>query len=98
MRMGVQSLASLSGLRIWCCHKLWCWSWMWLGSHVALTVAVAVLLTPSLGTSICCGRGPKNKQTNQKMCWELLNEFMKQTLQRPIIEMERNWASGTLQS
>ena len=24
MRMWVQSLASLSGLRIWCCHKLRC--------------------------------------------------------------------------
>ena len=22
--MWVQSLASLSGLRIWCCHELWC--------------------------------------------------------------------------
>ena len=24
MRMWVQSLASLSGLRIWCCRELWC--------------------------------------------------------------------------
>ena len=24
MRLQVQSLASLSGLRIWCCHVLWC--------------------------------------------------------------------------
>ena len=34
MRMQVGSLASLSGLRIWCCHELWCRSQMWLGSGV----------------------------------------------------------------
>ena len=34
MRMRVQSLASLSGLRIWHCHELWYRSQMWLGSGV----------------------------------------------------------------
>ena len=39
MRFGVRSLASLSELRIWCCHELWCrlqmrltnleWLWLW---------------------------------------------------------------------
>ena len=24
MRMQLQSLASLSGLRIWCCYEMWC--------------------------------------------------------------------------
>ena len=35
MRLQVRSLASLSGLRIWCCRELWCRSQTWLRSHVA---------------------------------------------------------------
>ena len=46
MRMQVWSLALLSGLRIQCCHKLWCRSRMLLGSR----------------TSICCRYGPKRKK------------------------------------
>ena len=38
-----QSLASLSGLRIWCCHELWCRSQMQLRSGVAVAVAVSVV-------------------------------------------------------
>ena len=38
MRTQVQSLASLSGLRIWHCHGLWCRLQMWLGSCIAVTV------------------------------------------------------------
>ena len=38
MRMWVQSLASLSGLRIWHCHELWCRLQTWLGSRVAVAV------------------------------------------------------------
>ena len=34
MRTQVQTLASLSGLRIWHCHELWCRSKMRLGSLV----------------------------------------------------------------
>ena len=34
----VQSLALLSGLRIWCCHELWCRLQTWLGSHVAVAL------------------------------------------------------------
>ena len=29
---------SLSGLRIWCCHELWCRSQMQLGSQVSVAV------------------------------------------------------------
>ena len=36
----VQSLASLSGSRIRCCHELWCRSQTQLGSGVAVAVAV----------------------------------------------------------
>ena len=38
MRLRVQSLASLSGLRIWHCHELWCRLQMWLRSCVAVAV------------------------------------------------------------
>ena len=49
MRMQVQSLASLSGSRIWHCHELWCRSQTWLGSHIAVAVvqlAAAALIRP----------------------------------------------------
>ena len=63
MRMQVQSLASLSGLRIWSCRELWCRLQMQLGSGIAVAVAQANSyssnLTPSLGTSICRGCSPK---------------------------------------
>ena len=38
VRMQVQSLASLSGLRIWPCHELWYRLQMWLGSCVVVAV------------------------------------------------------------
>ena len=41
MRTQVQSLSSLSGLRIQCCHQLWCGSQMQLGSGIAVAVALA---------------------------------------------------------
>ena len=44
MRMQVQSLAWLSGLRIWHCHKLWCRSQMQPRSYVAVAVAVATAI------------------------------------------------------
>ena len=63
MRMQVQSLASLSGLRNRCCCELWCRSQMWLGSGTAMAVVEAGSWssdsTPSLGSSICHGCGSK---------------------------------------
>ena len=40
-RLRVWFLASLSGLRIWHCHDLWCRSQMWLGSGDAVALALA---------------------------------------------------------
>ena len=40
MRLWVQSLASLSGLKIWHCHELWCRSQTRLGSGIAVAVAL----------------------------------------------------------
>ena len=70
MRRRVRSLASLGGFRIQHCRELWGRSQMWLGSHVAVPVVWAVSCssdsTPSLGTSICCGCGPKTTHTQKK--------------------------------
>ena len=38
LRLRVQSLASLSGLRIWSCCELWYRLQMWLGSGIAVAV------------------------------------------------------------
>ena len=63
MRTGVQSLALLSELRIQHCRELHCRLQMRLRSGVAVAVAEAGSYssdsTPSLGTSVCCGCGPK---------------------------------------
>ena len=75
MRMWVQFLASLSELRILRCHELWRRSQMRLGS--CMTVAVAQSgscssdLTPSLGTSICLGWGPKKEKKKKKITMEV---------------------------
>ena len=65
-RMRIPSLTSLSGLRIWHCCGLWCMLQTWLGSCVAVAVVWAGSCssdsTPSLGTSICRGCGPKKKK------------------------------------
>ena len=43
MRTWVQSLASLSGLRIWHCRELWYRLQMWLRSGVAVALATALI-------------------------------------------------------
>ena len=62
---GVQSLASLSGLRIWCCHELWCRLQMRLGSGVVMAMVEAGTCrsdsTPSLRTYVCHGLALKRK-------------------------------------
>ena len=70
MRMWVQSLTSLSGLRIRCCRKLWytlktllnsMWLWLW-----CRPAAEALDSMPSLGTSTCCGYRPKKKKKKKR--------------------------------
>ena len=61
--MQVQSLASLSGLRIWRC-ELWCRLQMWLGSCIAVAVVQASSCNSSSTSSLPYGSGPattKNK-------------------------------------
>ena len=66
MRMWIQSLALLCGLRFHHCCKLQYGSHMQLGSTVAVVVIEArscsSYSTPSLGTSICCSYGCKKKK------------------------------------
>ena len=62
-----QDTGSIPGIAQWVkdqhCCKLWCRSQTQLESHVAVVVSQAGScssnLTPSLGTSICLGCGPK---------------------------------------
>ena len=63
MRTQVRSLALLRGSRIRRCRELRCRSQTRLGSHTAVALVQAggyrSHWTPSLGTSICWGCGPK---------------------------------------
>ena len=67
VRMQVQSLASLSGLRIWHCSKLLQRSQMWLGSGIAVAGSCSSDSTPSWGASVCyrcgCKKGEKKKES-----------------------------------
>ena len=67
-RRQVQTLASISGLRIRHYHQLWCRLQMWLGSDVAMAEATDCSSdsTSSLGTFICLGCVPKKTKKNQK--------------------------------
>ena len=68
--MQVQSLASLSGLRIWRCCELCCKLQTWLGSRIAVAVVWAGTYrsdsTPSLGTSMCQECRPEKQKQRQK--------------------------------
>ena len=72
MRMWVQSLALLSGLRILCCRELWHRSQMWFGFGIAVAVVSAGScssnLTLSLGTRICLTCSPKKKKRRRMDC------------------------------
>ena len=65
MKTKVQSLASLSGLRIWCCHEPWCRLQRQLRSGLAVAV-VSADLTPRLRTSICHRCGPKKAKEKKR--------------------------------
>ena len=68
MRIWIQSLASLSGLRIWCCHELWGRSQMRLRSRIALAVAwpVAAALIRPLAWELPCASGMALKKKKKR--------------------------------
>ena len=80
MKMQVQSLASLSGLRIQWCHQLQCRSQIQLVSGIAMAVAKACScssdLTPSTGISICCRCGHKKKKRENRIGKDQLWVFL----------------------
>ena len=69
-RMQIRFLASLTGLRIWCCCELWCRSQTQLESGIALAVVLSgshsSKLAPTLGTSICHRCSPKKRTTENE--------------------------------
>ena len=68
MRMGVQSLASFSELRIQHGHELPCRLKSWLGSGIAMAVANASSnSTPSLRTSMCLRCSPRKKKKKKRI-------------------------------
>ena len=81
MKLWVQSLASLSGLRIWHCHELWCGSQMWLSDPALLwlwcRLAAVALIRPlaweppyatgvALKSKTKQNKKPKTKYTNTR--------------------------------
>ena len=64
-----EDVASIPGPAQWVCHELWCRLQRQLGSCVAVAVAKASSCssdsTPSLGTSISWGYGPKRQKAKQ---------------------------------
>ena len=102
MRMQVQSLALLSGLRMWCCCELWCRSQTLLGFGVAVAVVQAGCYspnwTPSLGISICSRCGPKKtkKKKNHLLIPCQLISVLKQLLSirrgqtRTLVDQQNN--------
>ena len=95
MRTQVQSLASLGGLRIWCCHELWCKSQIQLGSGVAVAVAQAGGYssdsTPYM-YSMCVCRYRYIKLLRQRMCAFLV--FIN-TVQMPSVEIVPHYDSNS---
>ena len=70
MKMWVQSLASLSGLGIQCCHELWCRLQTQLEPRIAVAVSQTGCCssesTPSLRTSVCRRYGLKKAKEKEK--------------------------------
>ena len=79
-RTWVWSLASLGGLRIWCCCELWARLQMWLGSGVAVASVSASGCNPdsipSLGNSTCCGCSPKKTKNSWYIYQNVNKEYV----------------------
>ena len=72
MRFRVQSLALLSGLRIWHCCELWCRSQTRLGSRVAVALAKAtapiqpLAWEPPYATGAALEKAKRQKEKKKK--------------------------------
>ena len=79
MRMQVRSLASPSGLRLWCCHELWCRSQTPLGSSIAEIVArpaTAALIPPIAWEFPCAKDVVLKNQPNKTLCASVCSFFL----------------------
>ena len=64
------AVASLSELRIWCCHELWCRLQAQRGSGIIVAGSCSSDSNPSLETSICFGCGhKKTKKEKNSVDW-----------------------------
>ena len=74
----ISSLASLNGLKIWCCHELWCRSKTWLGFCVATwlwcRLAATALIGP-LAWELPYAAGEAQERKKQKKTPKLDLEF-----------------------
>ena len=111
MRMWVRSLASLRGLRIWSCHKLWCRLQTQLGSGVAGAGAgpgsCSSNSKPSLGTSIShdCGstkkkekKKIKKRKESKELCQSDTNReknLLPEFVRRPCLSEKHNLPAAT---
>ena len=70
MRLQVQSLALISGLRIWHCHELWCRSQTQLSSSMAAAVAPLGPLAwePPYATDAAVKRKKAQKKVHRSSC------------------------------
>ena len=76
MRSGVRSLASLSGLRVWRCHELWCRSqmrlgsaWLWLWCRLAAAAPIQALAwEPPYAAGAALKRQKKRKKKRWGNC------------------------------
>ena len=98
-RLQVWSLALFSGSRIRHCHELWCRSQTWLGFGMAVASSYTSNWTPSLGTSVCLGCGPKKTKINNHVSLLPYNEGSGQSVHTNIsyclvsaFPMGRHWA------
>ena len=85
MRMQVRSMDSLSGLRIWHGHELWCKLQTLFGSRIAVAVEQAGSCssdwTSSLVTSMCHTCGPqKQKTTTKKIVNQIHQKYSKNNI------------------
>ena len=81
MRTHIRTLASLSGLRIWCCRELWSQMQLWYCCGCGVGWQLQLWFDPSPGISICAGFSPKKKKINVASCSIcLLCERKKQSL------------------
>ena len=97
MRTWVQSLAPLSGLRIWHCCELWCRSQMWLRSCVVWLWCrpAAVALIQRLAWEPPCAMGAALKRKEEKKMAALLTQFLLLSLSSHAADTQvHRWSAG----